>query len=90
MELITDLLSDKLLAVCNSSSPEVNIDALLATAFQEIKATPTHPNPCPTPTDSAGAERFAPPKNEAKILKAGTKGIPKKSLEATEYCIKAW
>ena len=86
MEL-SDLLSDELLAVCDTSSPEVDIDALFATAFQEFEATPIHANPCPTPTDSAVAERFAPPKTEAEILEAQTKGIPKKTLEDTQYCI---
>ena len=89
MEL-SDLLSDELLAVCDTSSPEVDIDALFATAFQEFEATPIHANRCPTPTDSAVAERFAPPKTEAEILEARTKGIPKKTLEDTQYCIKVW
>ena len=36
MEL-SDLLSNELLAVCDTSSPEVDIDALFATVFQELK-----------------------------------------------------
>ena len=89
MEL-SDSLSDELLAVCDTSSPKVDIDALFATAFHEFEATPIHANPCPTHTDSAVAERFAPPKTEAEILEARTKGIPKKTLEDTQYCMKVW
>ena len=39
MEL-SDLLSDELLADCDSSIPEVDIDALFATAFQEFESHP--------------------------------------------------
>ena len=48
MEL-SNLLSDELLAVCDTSSPEVDVDALFATAFQEFEATPIHANRCPPP-----------------------------------------
>ena len=53
------------------------------------KTSPT-PTCSYTPTHSSSAGRFAPPKTDREVQEARNKGIPKKTLEDTNYCVKVW
>ena len=59
------------------------IPALTATQCQ----TSSTPNPS---AHSASAGRFAQPKTDQEIQEARKKGIPKKTLQDTHYCVKVW
>ena len=59
------------------------------------------PGPAPTPVRSSshssnrdckslGTTRFATPKSEAEIQEARSKGVPKKTRQDTEYCVRVW
>ena len=84
------------------SIPE-DIDTLFASAFDAFEfesipnPTPTSTIPVPSATQchtsstpTTSARRFAPPKTEQEIQEARIKGIPKKTLEDTQYCVKVW
>ncbi len=52
-------------------------------------ATGSSSHSLPTAT-SRSCVRFAPPKTDAEIEVEREKGIPKKTLEDTKYCLKIW
>ena len=100
MEL-SDLLSDELLSFCGDFDTDDDIDAIFAAVFDVlhqsgpaptdvIHAGTTDPTSyTPTATCNVNA-RLAPPKTNDEIKQLRNKGIPKKTLEDTQYCMKVW
>ena len=100
MEL-SDLLSDQLVSFCGDLDTDDDIDAIFAAAFDILQqsgpastsiihAETTEPTSS-TPTANCNVNaRFAPPKTDDEIKQLRSKGIPKKTLEDTHYCMKVW
>ena len=96
MELLSDLLSDELLSFCGDIDTDDDIDAIFAAAFDALDQSGPAPTDIihaettsSTPTATCNA-RFAPPKTDDEIKQLRNKGIPKKTLEDTHYCMKVW
>ena len=103
MELL-DLLGEDLLSFCSESSDEFEIDQLFLSAFElcdreqsvvsPAPGSPTRPYQQAKPTVDSPTpgfkERFAKPKTEGEIQEARLKGVPKKTLDDTRYCMSVW
>ena len=66
-------------------------DSAPTNAIPDIRCQASSTPACSyTPTLSTSAGRFAPPKTDREIQEVRNKGIPKKTLEDTKYCVKVW
>ena len=98
---LSDLLSDELLSFCGDFDTDDDIDAIFAGVFDVLHQSGSAPtdvihvettdptSSTPTATCNVNA-RFAPPKTDDKIKQIRNKGIAKKTLENTHYCMKVW
>ena len=105
MEL-EDFLSDSLLEWCvaEGERDDSELDSFFLTAidsFEREHATSSaqrskspRPLTSSTPTcnlaASTSARPFAAPKTDKEILDARVSGVPKKTQEDTQYCVKLW
>jgi len=96
-----DLFSDEILDWLQDYDDEISadIELLLARASDvyesSIDSAPqlgsSPPERCaPSTSSSLSTSRFAPPKTDAEVASERRKGVPKKTLEDTKYCLNLW
>ena len=79
----------QLRVTCMSSHNQLAPPLNLTPPHQRAPRLPAPPSRVPT-SSSLPCTRFAPPKTDVEIAREREKGIPKKTLEDTKYCLKLW